>query len=832
MTGRPSVNSRLDALSASGGDMSRHIVGYDWSTSPLGPIEGWPDELVNALTLMMPAGVEIALFWGPEYVAFYNDVYAPTIGGKHPKALGRPGSESWMELWDDVEPLLRHVRETGETFRAKDRPFQILRAGFLEEVFFDVSYSAVRLADGSVGGVLCIVSETTSRVRAARQTARDRARLGEMFDQAPSFMAVLRQPGHVVELVNASYQQLVGHRDLVGKPIRAALPEIAQQGLIDVLDKVVETGLPYRGQNVRVRLQRTPEGPAEDRILDFIYQPITDGKKRVTAVFLEGIDVTDRQRSAEELRESEARFRTLADSLPALVWINDAKGNLLFANQRFQTLLGVTSAQMMTDGWRHVVHPDDWEKFTEFGRRRLAVPRRFSREMRLCTADGELRWFHIEGQPRTFGDTFAGYVGCGVDVTEAHDFGEALERRVAERTLELTQQIDEREQVEATLAQMQRLEAIGQLTSGVAHDFNNLLTVVLGNVALIERAVASGAVDGKTRQRLEHVRTAAERGAKLTSQLLAFSRRQRLESRVVSLNELVLGMRDLLQSTLGGGIDIRTDLSEEVWPALVDPTQIELIILNLAINARDAMEMGGTLTVSTRNVTLGEPGRTEEPAAGDYVAVAVADTGSGMSEEIRNKVFEPFFTTKEVGRGSGLGLAQVYGFAKQSGGGVRIDSAPGMGTTVSVYLPRALATAATESVDAETAGAATSIDGRLVLVLDDDDAVRGVTADQLREAGCRVVEASDGIGALDALEAEPAIEAAVADFAMPGMTGVEFARRALLRRPDLPIVFVTGYADLAALRDVPEENIIQKPFAAGAVAQRLRALLERGNASA
>jgi signal transduction histidine kinase len=279
---------------------------------------------------------------------------------------------------------------------------------------------------------------------------------------------------------------------------------------------------------------------------------------------------------------------------------------------------------------------------------------------------------------------------------ECRRLNEELESHVEERTAELAAanrqllgQIEERERVESTLHQMQRLEAVGQLTSGVAHDFNNLLTVVLGNIGFLEKGFAAEGVDGKLAQRLSYMRAAAERGAKLTDQLLSFSRSQRLEPRSLDLNETVVGMRDLLQSTMGGSIHIETKLHRGLWPALVDPTQVELAILNLAINARDAMEVGGALKVSTANVILGPPSFPEDPPVGEYVAVCVSDTGTGMTDEVRTKVFEPFFTTKEVGKGSGLGLSQVLGFAKQSGGGVRIESRLGEGTSVHIYLPRA-----------------------------------------------------------------------------------------------------------------------------------------------
>ena len=942
----------LDRLFPGEGEMARRVRAHDWAASPLGPVERWPAALVNALSLLLPAQAEIVLFWGAEYVALYNDAYSPTIGDKHPRALGCSARECWAELWDDLEPLLRHVRETGETYSAKDRPFYIERRGYGEEVFFDISYSAVRVEDGSVGGVLCIVSETTERVRAARASAADLDRLRVMFDAAPGFMAVLREPGHVVELANEAYRALVGDRPLIGLPIATALPEVGEQGFIARLDEVVARAQPFTGTGVAVELDRGGTVP-ERRVLDFIYQPITDVDGQVTGVFVEGVDVTDRdaalrdlalhreslelateaagmgvwdldvasgqlvwdarthahfdvpleeavsldlfferlhpddreptraafeaaldptrravydveyrvrwndgdtrwiaargralfdaagrcQRAvgttvditarraeAEALRESEERFRTLADSLPALVWVTDAEGAMLFCNAGFERLLGVPPDEMVRGGWALVIPPEDHAELERRFRDRLGSPRVYAGDYRVRSRAGEKKWIHGEARPRYVGERFVGYVACAIDVTEAHLAGEALEARIAERTGELTRQIEEREKVEATLHQMQRLEAVGQLTSGVAHDFNNLLTVVLGNVDMLERAAAREGADARQVKRLDHVRQAAERGARLTQQLLAFSRRQRLEAKAVDLNEVIAGMVDLLGSTLGRAIAIETRTEPRLWPALVDPTQIELIILNLAINARDAMPAGGSLTVSTGNVVRGVPDRPEEPPAGDYVMVSVADDGTGMEPATLARAFEPFFTTKEVGKGSGLGLAQVFGFAKQSGGGVRIDTAPGEGTTVSVFLPRAGERGHHDTAMAERVPAS-AIAGRTLLVLDDEDGVRDVTAEALRDAGCRVVEASDGASALRALQHEPSIDGVVADVAMPGMNGVEFARRAQLRRPGLPVVFVTGYADLAAIADVPEERIVRKPYRREALVERVRQML-------
>ena len=414
---------------------------------------------------------------------------------------------------------------------------------------------------------------------------------------------------------------------------------------------------------------------------------------------------------------------------------------------------------------------------------------------------------------------------------ECRRLNEELEIRVQNRTAELAAanrqlvaQIEERERVESTLRQMQRLEAVGQLTSGVAHDFNNLLTVVLGNIGFIERALDKAGIDGKTTQRLTYMRAAAERGAKLTDQLLSFSRRQRLEPKVLDLNGTIAGMRDLLQSTIGGSVSIETELSEDLWPALVDPTQLDIAVLNLAINARDAMEIGGTLKVSTANVRLGPPRAAEEPAAGDYVAICVSDTGAGMSPEVRTKVFEPFFTTKEIGKGSGLGLSQVLGFAKQSGGGVRIESQPGRGTAVHIFLPRANATPQAQP-EAADEGATVSRPGAVILLVDDDTAVRDVTAAMLRELGYTVEEADSGERALRLLDARRHIDLAVIDFAMPAMSGAELARHVRSRMPALPVLFVTGFAERDALTGISERYVVSKPFINGDLAEKVKLAL-------
>ncbi len=939
-----------------GGEMGRLIRDTDWTSSSVGSPGAWPATLRSALTLFLPSAAQVAIFWGDDYVAFYNDAHAKVMSDMHPRGFARPAREWSGETWEALGPMLDEVRTTGRTVAARDHPFEVLRDGRPQRVYFDISYSPILLPDGSVGGVLSIVSDTTERVRKIETIDDERERLRQMFDQAPGFIAVLRGPDHVIELANETYREMTGQRPLIGLPYAQALPDVAAIGFIEKLDEVRRTGRPFRGRDMPVKLPTTEPGGLRDYWIDFICQPITDADGQVTAIFIEGVDRTDRHQArqalergrasleqateageiatweydlvrdrfycsprglyfyglppdtpfmtieqfrervdpedraalravfpsvvdpvvrapldieyrvvrpagadvrwlsargralfdgdvcvrivgtladvttrksqAEAWRESEERFRALADSLPALVWMTEPDGRVAFASKGFETILDISPDEVTAGGWVALLRPDRRDEALRNRAGWLNRPASMSGEYPVLTACGQERWVHIEARPRFLGSEFQGYTACGIDVTEAHLAGERLEERIASRTAELMQQIAERERVEETLHQMQRLEAIGQLTSGVAHDFNNLLTVILGNVDALTVAGQRGLLDQRLRTRFDHIRVAAERGAALTAQLLAFSRRQRLEAKVVDLRLTVLGLLDLLGSTLGREIAIETRAAMPVWPALVDPTQMELIILNLAINARDAMVGGGLLTLAVDNVRRGEPTRAEEPPPGDYVRVSVQDTGTGMPPAVLAHAFEPFFTTKEVGKGSGLGLAQVFGFAKQSGGGVRIDSAPGEGTTVSVFLPRAATQAVAEPLPSPPP-LADSLAGAIVMVLDDDDRVRQIAVEALREVGCHVVEASNGAAALDAFFHEPGIQLVVTDITMPGMNGIEFAQHVAQRHAHVRILFVTGHADPAEIAGVSEQQLIRKPYPRALLLERVRGLLHQ-----
>jgi CheY-like chemotaxis protein len=361
---------------------------------------------------------------------------------------------------------------------------------------------------------------------------------------------------------------------------------------------------------------------------------------------------------------------------------------------------------------------------------------------------------------------------------------------------------------EAAVQQLHRLDAIGQITTGVAHDFNNLLSVVLTNARLLSRTV-QGPDD---QEGIELIRTAADRGAKLIAQLLAFSRQQRLEPLEVDLNSKLVGMSNLLSVTLGGKVQLKTTFSPDLWPALVDPNQIEMIVLNLAINARDAMQPGGTLTLETFNTIIeSESFRPEEPPPGDYVGLAIKDTGTGIPADILPHVFELFFTTK--GPGKGLGLARVFGFAKQSGGGVRIETRLGLGTAVKIFLPRAGVDVSDYQADFVDASNRLQTTKRLrVLVVDDDKAVLKSTVRMLDLLGHATASAESGTEALRVLASNQEIDLVLADFAMPEMSGGELAKVICAMRPTLPVILITGYSDVDVLKEFNDLRVILKPF--------------------
>jgi len=552
--------------------------------------------------------------------------------------------------------------------------------------------------------------------------------------------------------------------------------------------------------------------------LTFSYTPVT-GEDGLAAGVFGTVTAVNRDAAAEQrLRESEERFRLIADSAPVPIWVTKLDRKRGFVNRAYVDFLGISYDQAIDYDWRAIIHPDDQARLLAESVAGEASLETFVLEGRFRSVDG-WRWLRSVSQPRWgAGGEHIGFIGVAHDVTEWKLGTEALEARVAERTADLRAALDrlqaevgERERAEEALRQAQKMEAVGQLTGGIAHDFNNLLTPVIGGLEIICRSVE----EPRLKRVAEAGLDSARRGAKLTSQLLAFSRIQRIRMAPVSVNRVIDNMRLMLRHTIGSAITVRTKLDPQADRAVCDENQLENAILNLAINARDALmpdgeHGGGTLTIATGLVTEGEG---MDLAPGDYVCVSVADTGLGMAPEVLARATEPFFSTKPLGKGTGLGLAQVYGIVRQSGGTLRIESEEGIGTIVRLLLPRAEAGEDELEGGQADAVAPAAATGAHIFVVDDDADVREFLADALVSYGHRVEMLPGGEAALAAL-AKGAPDLMLVDFAMPGMNGAELAGAALRLYPALPIVFVTGFAETDQLEAVlgPGAPVLRKPF--------------------
>ena len=483
-------------------------------------------------------------------------------------------------------------------------------------------------------------------------------------------------------------------------------------------------------------------------------------------------------------------------------------------NPAWETTLGWPKEHLRSLKLWELVHPEDKEATLQEAQRVVQgdVFGRFVNRMR--HADGSYRWLSWTIVP----DNGLMYAAVR-DITEER----AVLEKLATTNERLLEQISQREGVEATLQQMQRLEAVGQLTAGVAHDFNNLLTVILASATFAKRDIQKANLE-KVLTRLDHISDAGEKGARLTNQLLSFSRRQRLETQHIDLNAIITGMNVLMGKAIGAQVRLELDLASGLWTAAADPVQTEMVILNLAINARDAMPSGGTIRLTTRNESVTTPPSSAvDLEMGDYIVVSLADTGTGMSAETLQRAFEPFFTTKAVGQGSGLGLAQVFGFAKQSGGGVQITSVVGEGTDVQVYLPRIEVRDETIDSTAEPSVDTLSNASANILLVDDDAAVREITATLLESMGHVVVHVSSGIEALEQITS--GTDVVITDFAMPGMNGKELAHALHSRLPDVPVIFLTGYADTDVL-GLEGLLVVQKPFSEAELERKIRQALQ------
>ncbi len=932
------------------GEMARLIRRFDWARTPLGPPRDWSPSLKVIVRMALSTRHPVFVFWGPQHICLYNDGYRPSLGPeKHPAILGMPAQQAWPEIWPLIGPQIEQVLGGDGGTWHENQLIPIVRHGGLQDVYWTYSYGPIddAAAAHNVGGVLVLCTETTRQVQAEQKLADEVRRLAKLFEQAPSFMALLRGPGHVFELANRAYVELIGNRALLGLSVAQALPEVVEQGFVGTLDAVYRSGKPYSATAARVEIVSSTSVRRE-HVIDFIYQPTTGADGAVDGILVVGVDVTARHSAETALQFSEQQLRLAIDAGEIGLWDVDPVNDTLYWAPLVRRMFGIAADRAVSlHDFYAGLHPLDREATAAAFAAALdpAVRALYDVEYRVIARDnGEQRWVAAKGRGM-FDDQgrCVRVLGTAIDITrrrardaELRELNDTLERRVAQslaerRVLanvvegtasmiqvidadfawlavnraaaaEFTRQFGRRPRVgaklldelaahpvqrdtlqalwrralagetfsaieefgqrhhemrfdalrddrgerigayqiavdvterlldqqrlaaaEAALRQAQKMEAIGQLTGGIAHDFNNLLQALGGNIELIRRKAADAKQVAIWAERSAGV---LARGARLTSQLLTFSREQAPKLRSVPVLALIEGMRDLLRSTLGSPVRLKLMLPAAEVFAVADSTQLEMAVLNLAINARDAMVAGGEMILGVAELRLDDD---LQLPAGDYVRLSVSDSGSGMDAHVAQRAFDPFFTTKGVGKGSGLGLSQVYGMAQRAGGSARIETVPGHGSTVSIWLRRA--DPAGEHAQGTDFGALEPAAGAAVtvLVVDDDGDVRQLLAEALQALGHQVLQAADGQAGLAVL-ASNRVDAIVVDFAMPGMNGAEFARRARERLPDLPVLVVSGHSDSAALDAAvgAEVALLRKPFELGTL-QAAFAKLVRGS---
>jgi PAS domain S-box-containing protein len=605
----------------------------------------------------------------------------------------------------------------------------------------------------------------------------------------------IQEPGPRIVFVNPAFERMTGYtaEEVIGRTPRLLQGPGTSRAELDRIVAALERWRPVRAE----LLNHKKDG--EEFWLDMDITPVADATGWFTHWVAVERDVTERRRVQMQL---EQQAQMLAQARDAIM-VRSLDNRIEYWNRSAERLYGWTRDEVLGASGQDRLCPD---------------PAKFQAAMDLLLEDGF--W---EGQLEVRRKDGVRLIVDANWTLLRHEDG------TPRAVLAVNSDITERVALEGKLRQAQRMEAVGQLTGGIAHDFNNLLTVILGNAEMLVDSLGGGADGMSLKGMAEVVVSAAERGAALTGRLLAFSRRQALDPRTVDVNQLLASLVQMLRRALGGEVELVIMAAPGLWNALIDPPQLENAVLNLCINARDAMPSGGRLLIETENVTLdGDYALAEEILPGEYVVVAVTDTGTGMPPEAVAQAFEPFFTTKEVGAGSGLGLSMVYGFVKQSNGHVKIYSELGHGTSVKMYIPRAIAPGARAARQPE----ADHLPGgqEHILLAEDDPLVRAHALRQLRELGYRVTVAADGAEALAALPERCDVDLLFTDVVMPGgMNGQELAREAVRRHPGLPVLFTSGYTENAIMQQgrlEPGVMLLQKPYRRRELAEKIRLALD------
>ncbi|RYF89728.1 MAG: PAS domain-containing sensor histidine kinase, partial [Caulobacteraceae bacterium] len=738
-----------------GGTASELVRARDWSTSPLGPPQDWPQSLRSVVGLMLNSNFPMFVAWGPELGFLYNDAYSPILGGKHPAALGNRFQDIWSEIWPDILPLIETAMAGQASYR-ENLPLTMRRNGYDEQTYFTFSYSPVRDEAGAVAGMFCSAIETTAHVAAETALAEREEELQALTDNLPVLLSYV-DADRRYRFMNRTYETWFPHprSDLLGRRVADVIGPQAYAVVAPHMDRAL-------GGQTATFEQVMPYKEGGHRHVEVEYVPRVDDAGQVLGFYALVQDVTARKTAEAALRESDARFRLMADHAPVKMWVTDPSGHCTYLNARWYEYTGQTPGAGEGFGWLDCVHPEDRPIAEAAFLEANAEQRNYQIDFRVRRADGVYRWCLDTAAARfTEAGDYLGYIGSVVDIDDRKTAAQALERRVAEQTAErnrvwemsrdlfaiigfdgrmkainpawettlghdtaellamdISQQVHpddhaaveammqtllrgeaisrfedrllhadgawrwiswtlvpegevfyavgrdvtaereaaaELEQAQEALRQSQKMEAMGQLTGGVAHDFNNLLTPIVGSLDMLQRQ----GLGGQREQRLiAGALQSADRARTLVQRLLAFARRQPLQATAVDVSRLVAGMAELVASTSGPQVRLVVEAPEGLPAALADPNQLEMALLNLGVNARDAMPGGGTLTISValEQADAVPAGPAHRPALrpGAYIRLTVADTGVGMDEATRRRAIEPFFSTKGIGKGTGL----------------------------------------------------------------------------------------------------------------------------------------------------------------------------------
>ncbi|WP_441965601.1 PAS domain S-box protein [Microvirga sp. 2MCAF38] len=839
---------------------------------------------------------------------------AEYMAGIHP--------DDTQRVWETISGAIANREKYAQEFRLRQKDGTVRWIFARGECIYDTQGNPLRFPGAVV--------DVTERKLVEDAYQESEARLRAVFNTIPIGLVFAEAPSGRITDANSRAAEIVGHPVPPSSDSETDGMWISHSdtdGSVSIDDDPLFTAL-TRGETNEKELHYR-RGDGTRAWIRLIGAPVKNADGRVRGGIATIIDIDREKKTELALRESEARFRVMADSAPALIWATDPENRIIFANRHYEQVFGISPQGLGDEAWRTVIHPDDVEGFFTLFAKASTARANFRVDARVYDKHNNTRWLRCEGVPRFDGaGTFLGYVGCNVDITESRIAADELEAKIEERTrerdslwrvsrdlfcvfgrdggyrsanpawrealgysqedlvgktyLDLThpddvpklaksfevlkreglvyidlrvrningtyrwfswtsvaegdlfyasgRDITVRKELEEQLRQSQKMEAIGQLTGGIAHDFNNLLTGVVGSLELMQTRIAQGRLESIDRY-INAAMSSANRAAALTHRLLAFARRQPLDPKPVALNHLVASMEDLVRRTMGEAIEVELVCADDLWLTLCDPNQLENALLNLVINARDAMSGAGALTIHMENVVLDEiyvaGHRDAEP--GQYVTLCVTDTGAGMSPDTVARAFDPFFTTKPIGQGTGLGLSMVYGFAKQSEGQVVIDSEVAKGTSVRIFLPRYDGPAEEAAPSDKQAAASKTDTGETVLVVEDEPVVRGLIVDVLEDLGYRALQAADGPSGLKILEAAGHIDLLVTDIGLPGMNGRQLADHARKYRPDLKILFITGYAENAAIASGFLEvgmEMITKPFPIEVLTKRIRDMIE------